>query len=73
MGIGRRLVETILDEARRLGVRFLSVKSVVRNLEARKFFNKQSFRNVDHIELFIDFSNQQWKKGLKLFDLIFNF
>ena len=72
-GIGRGLVETVIAEARRLGVRFLSVKPVARNIEAIKFFHEQGFINVGHIELFIDFSNRQWKKGLKLFNRQFNF
>ena len=72
-GIGRRLVETVVAEANRLGVRFLSVKPVARNVEAIKFLHKQVFRNIGHIELFMDFSDRQWKKGLQLFNCQFNF
>jgi len=72
-GIGRKLLETVIAESCGRGTRFLTVKPVARNIEAIKFFYKQGFRNIGHIELFIDFSNQQWKEGLRLFDLIFNF
>lgn len=72
-GIGRRLVETVIAEAHKLGVRFLSVGPVARNIDAIKFFYKQGFRNIGHIELFIDFSNKQWKKRLKLFNRQFNY
>ena len=73
MGMGKRLLETVIGEARKLEVRFLSVKPVARNVEAIGFFHKQGFRNVGHIELFIDFSDQEWKKRLNLFNLQFNF
>lgn len=72
-GIGRKLVQTVIAEAEKLGVRFLNVKPVARNIEAINFFHRQGFKNIGHIELFIDFSKQQWKKGLTLFDLQFNF
>jgi len=72
-GIGRRLVETMVAEAHKQGVRFLTVKPVARNMAAVGFFHKQGFRNIGHVELFIDFSKQQWKKGLKLFDLQFDY
>jgi GNAT superfamily N-acetyltransferase len=72
-GIGRRLVKTVIAEASRLGVRFLGVKPVGRNIEAIIFLHKQGFRNIGHIELFIDFSDHQWKKGLKVFNRQFNF
>jgi len=72
-GIGRRLTETAISEAQKMGVRFLSVRPVARNVKAIRIFHKQGFRNIGHIELFIDFSKQQWKKGLTLFDLQFNF
>lgn len=70
-GIGKRLIEIVIPEAVSLGVKFLSVKPVARNREAIRLFYKQGFRNIGRIELFIDFSNQQWKKGLNIFDLDF--
>ena len=72
-GIGKRLVKTVVAEAQRMGVRFLTVKPVARNTEALRFFYKQGFQNIGHVELFIDTTKQQWKKGLKLFDLQFNY
>ena len=67
------MIETVITEAQRLNVKFLSVKPVARNIEAIDFFYNQGFRNIGHIELFIDFSKQEWKKGLNLFDLQFNY
>jgi N-acetylglutamate synthase-like GNAT family acetyltransferase len=72
-GIGRRLIETVIVEVRRLDLHYLSVKPVARNLETIKFVYKQGFKNIGQVELFMDLSKKQWKKGLKLFDLEFNF
>jgi len=72
-GLGRRLVKRVIAEAEKLGIRLLSVKPVARNVEAIKFFYRQGFKNIGYIELFMDFSKRQWKKGLKIFNLRFNF
>ena len=72
-GIGKRLIETVITEAHKLGIRYLNVKPVARNVEALKFLYKQGFRNVGQLQLFIDFSNKEWKKGLTLFNLKCNY
>lgn len=72
-GIGTRLVETIIVEARKMGIRFLSVRPVARNVDAIEFFYDRGFMNMGHVELFIDFSNRRWKKGLMLFNHQFNY
>ncbi len=68
-GIGKALMETVIAEAKNRDIKYLSVRPVARNTEALKFFTQQGFTNVGHIELFIDLTNRQWKKELKLFDL----
>jgi len=68
-GIGRRLMETVIAEAKNRGVKILSVRPVARNIEAIRFFVDQGFSNVGHIELFIDLTNGEWREGLKLFGL----
>lgn len=72
-GVGKKLVEKVVAEARNLDIRYLSVKPVARNEQALKFFYKQGFKNIGHVELFIDFKKQQLKKGLNLFKLQFNY
>lgn len=72
-GIGKTLVGEVVKEARRLEVRFLSVSPVARNIEAIQFFYEHGFRNLGHVELFVDFFEHRWKKGPKLFDRQFNF
>jgi ribosomal protein S18 acetylase RimI-like enzyme len=72
-GIGKQLVETVINQARNKGIRFLNVKPVARNIQAIKFLYKQGFTKLGHIELFIDFSNYAWKQGPELFGCTFNF
>ncbi len=72
-GIGKQLTITVVSEARNLGVRFLSAKPVARNVQVMKFLYKQGFRNLGHIELFLDFSEYEWKSGPELFECKFNF
>jgi GNAT superfamily N-acetyltransferase len=68
-GIGKKLIEIAIAEAKKRGVKVLSARPVARNREALNFFTSQGFINVGHIELFIDLTNREWKPGLQLFDL----
>lgn len=72
-GIGKQLTRTVVSEARNLGARFLNVKPVARNIQAIKFLHEQGFKNLGHIELFLDLSEYAWKPGPKIFDCEFNF
>lgn len=72
-GIGKQLIRTVVTEARNIGVRFLNVKPVARNIQAIKFLYKQGFRNLGHIELILDFSQYVWKPSPQLFGCKFNF
>ena len=72
-GVGRRLVEAAVAEARRLGVRLISVKPVARNVEAMRFFHRQGFKTLGHVELILDLSGRVWKKGPELFGYQFYF
>jgi GNAT superfamily N-acetyltransferase len=72
-GIGTKLVETVVSAAQERGVRFLDVKPVARNIETIRFLYKRGFKNLGHINLFIDFSNTRWKPRPKIFDCRFNY
>lgn len=72
-GIGKQLLRTVISEARNLGVKFLKVKPVARNVQAIKFFYSQGFKNLGHIDMFLDFCDYRWKLGPKLFECDFNF
>lgn len=72
-GIGKQLLRIAISEARNLGVKFLKVKPVARNVQAIKFFYNQGFKNLGHIDMFLDFCDYKWKPGPKLFECEFNF
>jgi ribosomal protein S18 acetylase RimI-like enzyme len=72
-GIGEQLIQTDINHESDRVVRFLNVKPVARNIDAIKFFHKQGFRKIGHIELFIDFSDYKWKKGPELFGCSFDY
>jgi ribosomal protein S18 acetylase RimI-like enzyme len=72
-GIGTKLVEAVISEIPKRGVKFLDVKPVARNIDTIKFFHKLGFKNVGHIQMFIDFSNRTWKRGLKIHSCEFNY
>ncbi|MFX0097705.1 MAG: GNAT family N-acetyltransferase [Candidatus Hodarchaeota archaeon] len=65
-GIGKQLIERIISEVRSRGIRFLKVKPVARNKAAMKFFYERGFKNLGHIEMFMDLSDSKrrpWKVG----------
>lgn len=72
-GVGTRLVETVVAEARRRGLNSLNVSPVARNIETIRFLHKLGFQNIGYIQLFISFSNYKWKDGPTLFGYKFKF
>jgi ribosomal protein S18 acetylase RimI-like enzyme len=70
---GEKLVSTAINEVRTKGIRFLKVAPVARNTRAIEFYYKQGFTVLGSIELFMDFSEYQWKKGPKLCGSQFNY
>jgi len=75
-GIGRALLNRTVEEAKELGVRYLSVKPVARNVEAISFFYDAGFRTLGHIELFMNLGTPApatWKAGLELFECSFEY
>jgi ribosomal protein S18 acetylase RimI-like enzyme len=75
-GIGRALLERMVEEARNLGVRYLGVKPVARNLEAISFYYDLGFRTLGEIEMFMDLGTpapDTWKRGVRLFGHVFKY
>ena len=72
-GLGTKLINTVIVEAQKIGLKSLSIKPVLRNLEAMQLFNKQGPKTIGQIELYIDFSEKYKKKNLELFSLPFDF
>ena len=75
-GIGYKLVDHVIEQARLKGILCLSVKPVARNEAAISFFHRTGFRTLGHIQLFmwLDRSSPgQWKSGPRLFGKSFNY
>ncbi|MCK4757127.1 MAG: GNAT family N-acetyltransferase [Thermoplasmata archaeon] len=74
-GIGRRLIEHVIEEARTRDIKFLSIKPVFRNREAITIFHKLGFDKVGRIELFmqLDDKKRTWKPGARFNDLDFEY
>jgi len=67
-GIGRRLVEHVIAEARERGERSLSIRPVARNAGAIRHFLRAGFSVVGRVELFqslVD-SDRTWRPGVTL-------
>jgi len=69
-GIGRALLNYAVEQAKKLEVRYLSIRPVARNEEAIAFFYQSGFYLLGHIEMFMDlkpFKPDAWKSKVKLF------
>ena len=70
-GIGTRLIEYAVEQARTKGVRFLSIRPVARNERAISLYVRLGFSTVGAIDLCQDLSSsydRKWKPGIKIFD-----
>ena len=68
-GIGGRMLEIAIEEARRRGVRFLSIKPVARNVEAIRLYARTGFDIVGQIDMFMDLTEatpREWMDGMEL-------
>jgi ribosomal protein S18 acetylase RimI-like enzyme len=75
-GIGQKLLNHAIEQAKKLGVLCLSVKPVARNEEAIAFFYNAGFKILGHIQLFMwlgPSSPGQWRPGPKLFGKSFDY
>jgi GNAT superfamily N-acetyltransferase len=66
-GVGSQLLEKAVFEAKQQGAKSLSVRPVARNQQVIQFLFKQGFQTLGHLQLFIDFTHSEWKKGPKLY------
>lgn len=76
-GIGKRLTNRAIDEARNRDLKLLNIKPVARNAKTIRFLYKQGFTNLGYIELFIDLTDASgrytWKPGPTIFGCDFNY
>ena len=66
-GIGTMLIQHVLQEAKKMDIRFLSIRPVARNEKALSLFIRLGFNLVGHIDLFQDLSQspeRKWKPGI---------
>ncbi len=71
-GIGERLLEKAVAEARVRGAILVAVKPVARNIKTIQFFYKHGFTFVGNVELFMAFSERSRKPGPRMFGCDFN-
>ncbi len=70
-GVGRRLVEAVVEAARSRGLRLVTTRPVARNKEAIQFFHEMGFNILGQLELFIELDEkkrERWKAGETLAD-----
>ena len=72
-GIGSMLLDAAVKRLERTGIKFLTVRPVVRNTKALELFRTRGFDKVGRVELFIDYTGGSWKKDLRLFELDFGY
>jgi len=72
-GIGKGLTVFAAEAAKKLGVKYVTVRPVARNIEALGFFRNAGFDTVGRIELFMDLTGKEWKKGLELHGLKYEY
>ena len=68
-GVGSALVQYVVQEAKKSGVRFLSVQPVARNKDAISFFVGLGFDLLGHLDLFQDLArspNRAWLSGISI-------
>lgn len=68
-GIGTMIVRHVVEQARSMHVRYVSVRPVARNKKAISFFVKLSFDLFGHFQLFQDVSSaprSKWKSGISI-------
>jgi GNAT superfamily N-acetyltransferase len=73
-GVGRRLIETAIDESRRLGATDVNIKPVARNASAIQVFHELGFRTLGHLQLFmrLDRDDSYWQTGPNIHGRVFD-
>jgi GNAT superfamily N-acetyltransferase len=76
LGIGRRLIGRVVEEARARGYDYLAIRPVARNVEAMRRFHAAGFRTLGgHVDLTMDLAprRHQWLSGPSLHGLDFDY
>jgi len=70
-GIGTMLIRHVIQESKKMGIRFLSIQPVARNEKALSLFVRLGFNMLGHVDLFQDLSlspDRKWKSGITIHD-----
>ncbi len=70
-GIGTKLVERVVSEAKKRKIRFLSIRPELRNEKAFDLYVRLGFNKIGAIELFQELSptsDRKWKSGIIIHD-----
>jgi len=68
-GIGSMLVERVVEEARKRGVRFLSIRPAARNERVVSLYVRLGFNLLGYVDLLQDLSpssDRKWKPGIRI-------
>ena len=72
-GVGRQMLYVAEDAAGRLGVKYITVRPVARNIEAVRFFRDAGLDKIGRIELFRDLKDRKWREGIELHGMAFEY
>ena len=75
-GIGTMLMERLKTEAKVRGAGYLTIRPVVRNVEAIQCFHAAGFSVLGHIDMSLNLrgeSNQGWREGVTIHGLSFRY
>jgi GNAT superfamily N-acetyltransferase len=75
-GIGRKLLEYVIEKERRSGAQFLTIQPVARNVKAMKMFYDLGFKGIGNIDMVIELREEKkmvWKSCLRIHDLEFEY
>jgi GNAT superfamily N-acetyltransferase len=74
-GVGRRLLETAIEESRRRGASDVNIKPVARNASAIRVFHELGFHTLGHLQMFmsLDRSHDYWRDGIELHERRFDY
>lgn len=75
-GVGRALIERVVQEASSRGFEYLAIRPVARNTSAIRAFHSAGFRTLGaHVDLTMDLKSRRhsWRSGPSLFGLDFHY
>ncbi|MBO0730733.1 MAG: GNAT family N-acetyltransferase [Acidimicrobiaceae bacterium] len=75
-GVGRTLIDRVVEEASTRGFEYLAIRPVARNTSAIRAFHAAGFRTLGaHVDLTMDLSERRhsWRSGPSLFGLDFHY